>query len=104
VKAIRLRTVQSGPSDVEGELEWAEIIRQVIRKPADPTKGIEIDEMRKSIRVLDALGKSNGVLELEDADWEHLKVKTLAMQWGIVDGRIVRFVDEVLEATETPPV
>ena len=104
MKAIRLRTVQSGPSDVEGELEWAEVIRQVIRKPKDASKGVEIEEMRKSIRVLNTLEKSNGVLELEDADWEHLKEKTLAMQWGIVDSRIVQFVDEVLTATETPPV
>jgi hypothetical protein len=104
VKAIRLRDLPAGPTTVEGELEWAEIIRQVIRKPLDPQKGVEIDEMRKSIRVLDALAKSNGVLELEDADWEHLKTKTLAMQWGVIDSRIVQFVDEVVMATESPGI
>ncbi len=91
-----------GPTDLEGDLDWAEIVRQVIRKPMDPQRGVEIEEMRKSIRVLDTLDKSNGVLELEDADWEHLKDKTQKMQWGIIDSRIIKFVDEVLMATETP--
>jgi hypothetical protein len=89
---------------VPGDMEWAEIIRQVVRRPLDPQRGVDIDEMRKSIRVLDALEKSNGVLELEDADWEFLKMKTLAMQWGVIDSRIVQYVDEVSMATEEPPL
>jgi len=102
VKSIRLRSLPPGPTSLEGDIEWAEVIRQVIRRPLDPQKGVEIDEMRKSIRVLDALAKSNGVLELEDADWEHLRLKTMTMQWGLIDGRIVEFVDEVCNATEKP--
>lgn len=92
MKRITLRT--------EGDLEWAEIVRQVIRRPMDPQRGADITEMRSGIRVLDALDKSNGVLELEDADYEHLKMKTLAMQWVAVDKRLVQFVDEVTTATE----
>lgn len=104
MKAIRLRTVPQGPTDLEGDLEWADVIKQVIRRPADPQKGVEIEEMRKSIRVLDALEKSNGVLELEDADWEHLRSKVQAMQWAVIDSRIVQFTDEVFMATESPGV
>lgn len=91
-----------GPSTVEGDIEWADVVRQVMRRPKDPSRGVEIDEMRKSIRVLDALDKSNGVLQLEDADWEYLREKTLAMQWGVIDSRIVKFTDDVFNATETP--
>jgi hypothetical protein len=93
-----------GPTTVEGDLEWAEIIRQVMRRPKDPSKGVDIEEMRKSIRVLDALEKSNGVLELEDADWDSLREKTQTMQWGVIDSRIVQFVDDVFNATDKPLV
>jgi hypothetical protein len=66
----------------------------------DPQRGVDIEEMRKSIKVLDVVDGSNGVLELEDADYDYLKAKTLAMQWGVIDKRIVQFVDEVTTATE----
>lgn len=104
MKAIRLRTVSPGPTDLEGDLEWAEIVKQVIRKPLNPERGVEIEEMRKSIKILDILDKSNGVLELEDADWEHLRDKTVKMQWGVIDSRIIKFVDEVMMATESPGI
>jgi hypothetical protein len=102
MKSITLRTVPSNSSTMEGDLDWAEVIRQVIRRPMDPQTGVTIEEMRKSVRVLDALEKSNGTLELEDADWEHLKEKTLKMPWGVIDSRILQFVDEVTMATEKP--
>src|SRR5215831_18742395 len=92
------------PSTVEYRqalFEWAELIRQVIRRPLDVQRGADIDELRKGIRVLDALDKaSENVLELEDNDWEHLKAKTLAMQWLIIDRRVVWFVDDIVNATE----
>lgn len=83
---------------------YAEVISQVIRRPLDPQKGADMDEMRRGIRVLDAVDRAGPVLELEDADWEHLKQKTLAMPWGFVDRRILAFVDEIQYATETVPL
>ena len=84
-------------------LSWPEAIRQVIRRPLDPQKGADIEEIRKGIRVLDALDKNNQVLELEDADWTHLVEKTKAMQWAFVDRRIIQFIDDVNNATDEMP-
>lgn len=98
MKRIALKKMSVG-DDV---IVWAEVIQQLMRQPIDPQRGASIEEMRKSIRVLDALENSNGVLELEDADWEHLKTKVTMMQWGVIDRRIVQFVDEVTSATEVP--
>ena len=82
-------------------MAWDEAIRQVIRKPLDPQKGAEVEEIRKGIRVLDALDNAkDGVVELEDADWEHLKTKVQAMQWAFVDKRILQFIDDVMDASE----
>jgi len=80
---------------------YSEVVRQVIRRPLDQQKGADIEEMRKGIRILDQLDKSTTVLELEDADWEHLKTKTNAMPWAFVDKRIIEFVDLVNAATDT---
>jgi hypothetical protein len=79
-------------------LDWSEAIRQVLRRPLDPQKGADIEEMRRSIHVLDALDAADGTLELEDADWQHLCQKVRAMQWAFVDRRIVQLIDSVLDA------
>jgi hypothetical protein len=104
VKRIQLRSIPDErfpPGTPEHEpnlLDWSEAIRQVLRRPLDPQKGADIEEMRRSIRVLDALEVANGTLELEDADWQHLCQKVRAMQWAFVDRRIVQLIDDVLDA------
>jgi hypothetical protein len=100
VKRIALLRLPD-PSDAQvPPIEYADVIRQVIRRPMDGTKGVDLVELRLGVRVLDALGRATDVLELEDGDWEHLKAKVLAMPWAVVDPRILRFVDAVLDATE----
>jgi len=97
VKQITLRRL----SDEGDVLEWAQIIKQVIRRPLNPQSGADIAEIHQGIRVLDALDRcDSGVLALEDSDWQHLCDKVRAMQWGVIDRRVAVFVDDVLSAHE----
>jgi len=108
VKRIRLlslddpRFIPGTPEAEANRVDYRATIEQCIRVPLDRQSGATIDEMRRSIRVLDALDATSpsGVLELEDADWEFLKQKVEKMPWGIVDRRIVRFNDDIMEATD----
>jgi hypothetical protein len=108
MKRILLKTVSDSrfplgsPEYEANTIAYADVISQVIRRPLDPQKGADIEEMRRGIRVLDAVDKAGTghILELEDADWEHLKQKTLAMPWGFVDRRILDFIDAVQNATD----
>jgi len=94
VKQIPLRTIET-----DGEtLVYGDFIRTIIRQPMNREKGVDIDEMRKGIRILDKLDASNGVLELEDADYDHLKAKLETMTWGMVDRNLLEFIDAVLNA------
>lgn len=82
-------------------VDYRSVIEQAIRVPLDRQTGATIDEMRKGIRVLDALDATNGddVLTLEDADWEFLKSKVERMPWAMVDRRFVEFYDDIVGAT-----
>jgi hypothetical protein len=84
--------------EVLGDVSYRTIIEQAVQLPLDRTNGATIDEMRKGIRVLDCLEHANGVLELEDADWEYLKAKVEHMPWSRVDRRFVQFYDDVMLA------
>ena len=90
MKTIELKTL--GP---ERAISYRDVLTEVIRRPLNPRDGVNISEMRQSLRVLDALEASNGTLELEDADYQHLKDKLEAMQWNVVDRRILQLVEDV---------
>jgi hypothetical protein len=112
MKRIALRRLpddhltEGSPEWEASHLDYAEMLRQCIRRPKDAQAGVDVVELRAGVRVLDALGskKPPEVLELEDADWEHLKSKVLAMPWIMVDRRILHFVDDVLGATDVVPL
>jgi hypothetical protein len=87
------------PDAQQGDIDYQVVLREVIRRPLDPKQGATIEELRQSIRVMDALDHANGTLELEDADYQHLKLKLESMPWNVVDRRIVQLVDDVLGAS-----
>jgi len=93
VKTIALQVI---PGDFP--LDYRQVLMDVLRRPSDPQQGIGLDEMRKSIRVMDALDMANGEVTLEDADYDHLRAKLLAMRWNTADRRIVQLVDDVSSA------
>lgn len=89
------------PGYEPNRLDYRALIDQAIRIPLDRQNGATIDEMRRGIRVLDALdGAQGGVLELEDADWQHLKEKVEKMPWAMVDRRFIQFHDDITGATD----
>jgi hypothetical protein len=92
VRSIPLKTLEAPNSPT---ISYADVLVEVVRRPLNPQQGIQIDEMRKSIRLLDALDAANGTLELEDADYQFLKQKLDNMGWNIADRRIVQLIDDV---------
>lgn len=107
MKRIKLLSLEDPRFPVGSEgyeasrVDYRFIVEQAVRVPLDRQQGATIDEMRKGIRVLDALDKSqNDVLELEDADWEFLKQKVEKFPWAQVDRRFVQFYDDVTNATD----
>ena len=97
----------AGTQEYEANLvDYRAVIEQAVRVPLDRQAGASIDEMRKGIRVLDALEDSepglhpdaDDVLVLEDADWDYLKTKVEKMPWSMVDRRFVEFYDDVMGA------
>lgn len=95
MKHIPLKTL---PDPRLGDIVYQDVLREVVRRPLDVQRGASIEEMRQSIRVLDAIDAANGTLELEDSDYQHLKQKLNSMQWNVADKRIVTLYDDVMGA------
>jgi len=101
VKSIPLKSLpdERFPNDPAGTIEYAQVLRDVVRRPLNPQAGVNIAEMRQSLRVLDAIEAASGTLELEDADYAHLTEKLAAMQWSVVDRRILQLIEDVSAAS-----
>lgn len=104
IKLLSLPDPRLTPGDPLWEpnrVDYRDIIENAIRFPLDRQTGATVDEMRKGIRILDALDRAQGdVLELEDADWDFLKQKVEKFPWAGTDRRFLRFYDDVTGATE----
>lgn len=98
MKHIPLKTLADERYPGAPDIEYATVLREVVRRPLDPQKGVQIAEMKQSLRVLDAIDAANGTLDLEDADYDHLKTKLDAMNWNVVDARIIQLVEDVSNA------
>jgi hypothetical protein len=110
VKRIVLRSIPDprfpNPDDPGYEanrVDYRLLIENAVRVPLNRETGASIEEMRKGVRILDALDQArDDVLSLEDADWEFLKQKVDKLPWAGTDRRFVQFYDDIMQATEAP--
>lgn len=67
-------------------------------------KGVSIDEMRKRVRVLDAIETNTDkvALVLEDADHKTLLEGLNEVQWSVSSKEVLTIIDEVINAKAPP--
>jgi hypothetical protein len=78
-----------------------EIIKAVV-EGNDGQNGIALDEMRRRMRILDALEKANGALALEDSDWELLCGLLRRFPFARADRQIIQIADDIEQASSGP--
>ncbi len=97
VKQIELKQVPTVSLDGKvGTLDYKESLILLARQPLSGERGMEIEEMRKSIRLLDALEAAEGSVSLEDADYEYLKQKVHAGRFARANRETFQFLRDVL--------
>ena len=72
VKRIELKKVDAILFGEKQTLEYGPLIRVIVETPQNQERGAQIDEIRKSIRILERLEAADDFLELEDADYDYL--------------------------------
>lgn len=75
-------------------ISYRDQLTSIMSMPMD-AKSADLDEVRRSIRILDVLETATDVLELEDADYEYLKRRVTAARWPIINAVILTFVEDV---------
>ena len=98
MRTIPLKVIPLTMGDQVIQLSYRHQLAEIMRQPAKQTA--DLDEVRKSIRVLDALAAAPAdakVLDLEDADYEYMRERVLSAHWPVIDQAIVTFTEDVTE-------
>lgn len=81
------------------ELKDTEVIKTVMSRPYNPQAGLTLPEIRRSMKILDKLEAShNGVLLLEDSEWEDLRRRFDVFPFSVAHKDIVALADDLASA------
>ena len=93
MKVIELKRVEFEAFGQAQTLDYRDMLYILMETPANPQAGADIGEVRKSIRVMDALEKANGTLQLEDADFDYVLQRVKAAKFTSSNKVFVDFVE-----------
>lgn len=95
MKKILLKNIETEPT-----LNYRESLKAIVQSPVAPQAGVTIDEMRKSVRILNILedAKDNEDISLEDADYDLLKQKVEKFPYSSSSKTLLDFIDSILNA------
>jgi len=103
MKKIALKTTLV--KEAEGEeknFDYRSQLIAIMKTPFDP-RGVDIEEIRRCIRVIDALEaipEDALFVELEDADFDHLKARVMGTKYVKIDRAVLDFIDTVTVSVE----
>lgn len=93
MKTITFRNVQVG----ENTLNYKTQLIGIMQMPKDPQRGAGIEEVRSSVRVLEALEKAgDDQVVLEDADYAHVVEKINSARYLMLTKEVLQFIDDML--------
>lgn len=103
MRKIELKTVPfTTDQGTEARLDYRAEMRGLLRGPKRGTDGMDLDEMRKAIALLDKLeGDAESIL-VEDAQHAFLVDRLNAMRWAIAHQAVLDFIDAVKNAPTVP--
>lgn len=99
MKFIPLKTIDVELEGKPTRISYRAQLKEIMRNPSDP-KGADYEEVRRSLRVLDALDGEDVVLKLEDADFEYMKQRILKARWPVIDKFVMTFIEDVTNARD----
>ena len=71
------------------QTDYKSVITMIINSP--PREGLSISDMRKRIKILDLLEKSDEILEIEDEYYKLLQGLVKNFKWMQIDKNIIEF-------------
>lgn len=89
-----MKKIENKKVEIPGDINnYFDLILICIRQT--PKEGYDIIEMRRRMKVIDALEKEKNFVEIEDTDFISIKKCVNDMRWGIIHQGLIDFVDYI---------
>ena len=100
LRKTKIARLDADPGDEAKPLDYRVLMIQIVQSPQDPRLGATIEEIRKSMPVLDALeeAKDGDHVILEDEWWRTLRDKAKNFRFTFAHRAIVDFMDAIEQA------
>ena len=92
MKEIKLKILGKGTKE---QLDYKTLIKTIAQTPGNAQAGLSLDEVRKGVRILEALEKATDILKLEDEDYKLLCEKLETFKFGLAHKNIIEFADDI---------
>ena len=79
----------------EQTIKYEDLIKNSVNYISREQGGLNVEQQRQRIKILDALEKAKGTLELEDSDASILQQLVKDTKWLVVNKGIIQFADDV---------
>ena len=100
MKTIELKTIEGVHDGKPLKIVYKAQLIEVMKTPLNG-EWASVNEIRSSIRVMEALETATGdTLNLEDADYDHMRQCVLSMRWPIKNKLVIQFTDDVTKQGE----
>jgi hypothetical protein len=95
MKTIELKTVEMPTDDGKTiNLSYRMQLYEIMRTPPEG-KGADYDDIRRSLRIMDLLDKPGEAITLDEADFEYMKKRVLAIRWPMINKAVAQFIEDV---------
>lgn len=81
-------------------LDYKTLLKSILAAPKDQSAGLQLDEIRKAVKILDTIDAADDAVMLEDSDWQYVRDRVKGASYVVADKRIVDFADTVIGAPE----
>ena len=101
MKKVPLKTTMIDTEQGQAQLVYAEHMLNMLRQPKNPQAGIQADEMRITLPIMDKIDSADGVFVLlEDAEHKELVERAQSFRFGIAHTALLTMVDDIKNADE----
>lgn len=82
------------------DFDYRAMLKALLATPLPGSRGLSLEDVRRAVKLLEALERADDVLLLEEADWSYVKARVSGAAYTVADARIVQFADDILSAAD----
>ena len=96
MKSIPLKVVEYQVDGNKARFDYRQQLISILRSPMTPGAGMDFEEVRKAVAVLQKIHDADKSVELSDDEAKYVAERVKAVKWQIADQSVIDFVEAII--------